>query len=335
MFSCHHLRRLGRGFHKFTANNHIGVGALLAAPQLATVSALSRNVRCSSEPRLFPHIPHNAKSIIRILKFRRYARTRRATRHLNLVPPRSSARTFPRPPRRPLRVALQRRAIIFRRKPIRAPLVHVCPNVAKPVRASFRSPHRLRPAPPARGIIRQMLRRLVAPRKLFLLHSTARRTFPLRFRRQTISPPATRAQPLAVSHRIKPRRRHQRLLRIRKARISPIQRCAVLRSCQKSPILRVRHLAFRHLKRVHPNPMHRPLIVLPRVAPHQEPPLGNRHHPRLDHFRASARLNSKFVTHVRTRSRIHRVNPVPPYAVSGSANSQTTGRPPALPPVAP
>src|SRR5580658_1253501 len=153
---------------------------------------------------LFLQIPRNAKSVVCILKLRRNARTRRATRNLNLVPPRSSARTAPLPLRRSLRVALRRTAIIYRREPVRAPLVHVRPNVAKPVRVSFRTSHRLGPVLPAHRIVSQMLRRLVAPRKLFLLHAAARRAFPFRFRRQTISPPASRAQPLTVSHRIKP-----------------------------------------------------------------------------------------------------------------------------------
>ena len=177
MFSYDQLLRAGCSFQKFTANNHIVVGALIAAPQLATMPAPPCAEWCDSEPPLLPHIPHNAKSVIRILKFRRYAGPRRASRHLNLVPPRSSARTFPRALCRPLWIALRRRAVIFRRKPIRAPLVHVRPNIAKPVRVSFRSSHRLRPALPAHGIICQMLRRLVAPWELFLLHAAARRAF--------------------------------------------------------------------------------------------------------------------------------------------------------------
>src|SRR5271168_358550 len=307
-------------------------GSKGCAPACQDVSTLA-GCKASSELRLFPQIPRHAKSIIRILKFRRDARPRRAARNLNLMPPRSPARTAPRPLRGSLRIPLRRRAVILCRKPIRAPLVHVRSNIAKPVRVSFRLPHRLRPALPARGIIRQMLRRLIAPRKLFLLHAAARRAFPFCFRRQTISSPASSAQPLAISHGIKPRRRHHRLLGLRKVRIAPVQRRAVFRCSQKSRVLRVRHLAFRHLKRIHPNLMHRPFVLLPGVAPHQEPPLGNRHHPRFDQATVRAQINR--VAHSSTCSRVHSVNPGPPHVVSGSTNSQTIGKPPALPPAIP
>src|SRR5580698_4651553 len=178
-----------------------------------------------------------------------------------------------------------------------------------------------------------MLWRLIAPRKLLLLHAAARRAIPFCFRRQTVSPPARRAQPLAVSHRIKPGSRHHRLLRTRKVRIVPMQWRAVLRSSQKSHVLRVRQLAFRHLKRIHPNPVHRSLVFLANIAPHQKPPLRNRHHARLAHLNARANINN--IAHPFICSRAHFVNPVPPHVSSGSTNSQTIDTPRAPPPAIP
>jgi hypothetical protein len=125
--------------------SHVGrCGAFRELPCVVIQNAPERRARS-----LNPHIPHNAKSVIRILKFWRYARPRRASRHLNLMPPRSPARTFPCSLRSSLRIPLRRRAVIFRRKPVRAPLVHVRPYVAKPVCVSFRASHWLRSVLPA------------------------------------------------------------------------------------------------------------------------------------------------------------------------------------------
>src|SRR5579862_7940159 len=85
----------------------------------------------------------------------------------------------------------------------------------------------LRGGLPPRGVIRERFERLIAPGVEFLLGAAARRAFPLRFGRQAVASMRERAQPFAVCHRVEPRRRNHRLLRMREIRIVPVQRLAM------------------------------------------------------------------------------------------------------------
>src|ERR1700726_267167 len=95
-----------------------------------------------------------------------------------------------------------------------------------------------------------------------------------------------------------------------------MQRLATLCGGKKLPVLSVRHLAGSQFEDIYPNTMHRPLVILTRIAAHQKPACGNLNHARKCNFVTPACLEwfSFLLLHV----------------VSGSTNRQIDGRLPAL-----
>ena len=54
----------------------------------------------------------------------------------------------------------------------------------------------------------------------------------------------------------------------------------MMRGGKKLRVFGVGHLASAQFKGIHPNTMHRPLVILAHIAAHQEPALCNLNHPR-------------------------------------------------------
>lgn len=147
-------------------------------------------------------------------------------------------------------------------------------------------PHRLRASRPIAGatlsIVRQSLRRSIAPRIKFTFAPAASRPFPLSLGRQTKFPPHINRQPLAIASRLKPRHTHHRLCRLVKIGIMRKGRRRRAR-CRRVPVIfPICNLARGQQKFIHPYAMHRSLAVLsydssahsvtPALASHQKPP---------------------------------------------------------------
>src|SRR5580704_3890331 len=173
------------------------------------------------------NVARYAKSIIRILKFRRDARPRSTARHLCLMPPRTAARGSPRSFLRALRIALRRNAIVIGVEPVGAPFMDICADVEEAVGVFFCLADALRRGLPARRVIFEGFERGVAPGVEFLLGAATRCAFPFGFGWQTVALMRERAQPFAVRHRVEPGRGDDRLLWVREIRIVPVQRLAM------------------------------------------------------------------------------------------------------------
>ena len=113
----------------------------------------------------------------------------------------------------------------------------------RPIRVSFGAADGFGRRFPARGVIRQRFERLVAPGILFLLEAAAGCALPLRFRGQSIAAPSDVTQPIAIGNGVKPRRRDDGLLGMRKDGIVPMKRFAMACCGEELAVFRVRHLA--------------------------------------------------------------------------------------------
>ncbi len=128
---------------------------------------------------------------------------------------------------------------------------------------------------PAAQIFRPRLGRLVAPRVEAAFAAAARGVLPLGFRGQAITPPAHRAQPLAILRGLRPAHRHHRLVRLIQVRIIPAGRRRVTRGLQEESEIAVPHLIDRHLESIHPHTVDRPLRLLAVLRTHQERTCGD------------------------------------------------------------
>src|SRR5580700_10844759 len=142
---------------------------------------------CPDASLLLRDSTRDSKTIIRVLKFWRYARARGAARDFCVMAPRAAAGASARSFRRALRVAIRGNAIVVGAEPVRAPFVHVCADVAETVGVAFRLTDPFGPSLPPVGVIAKCLRRLVTPRKLLLFGSAARGALPFGFSRETIA----------------------------------------------------------------------------------------------------------------------------------------------------
>jgi hypothetical protein len=82
--------------------------------------------------------------------------------------------------------------------------VDVVADVVKAEGAGRVARDRLRAILPARGVVRERLRRFVSPGKLFLLEAAAGGEFPFGFGGQAVDAARLAAEPLALAHRFVP-----------------------------------------------------------------------------------------------------------------------------------
>src|SRR5208282_46151 len=126
-------------------------------------------------------IAGHLESIIRILEFRWNARSCRASRHLDVMPPRSAARSFACAVIRSPRISLGRDGVVAGIVPVAAPLMYVVTNIVESKAVRRVAGHRLGPSLPALLIIRQSLRRFVSPGKIPLLQPAPGSALPFCF----------------------------------------------------------------------------------------------------------------------------------------------------------
>src|SRR5258708_7623765 len=131
--------------------------------------------------------PRDSETIVRVLKLRWDARTRRRARHLNMMPPRAAPRSPAAAALRPERILLRRAPVVAVVVPVGAPFMDVVAEIVKPVSIRRIQPHRLWSQLPPLRIIGNHLRRRIAPRVKQPLRASASRTFPFGFARQTIA----------------------------------------------------------------------------------------------------------------------------------------------------
>src|SRR5882762_584312 len=98
--------------------------------------------------------PRDAKSIVRILEFRRNAGPRRRARHLNMMAPRAAPRSLARAALWALGISLRRIAVVAVVIPVGAPFMDVVAHVVEPVCVRLVKPHRLRSQLPSFVVIR-------------------------------------------------------------------------------------------------------------------------------------------------------------------------------------
>src|SRR5215472_4663265 len=217
----------------------------------------------------------HAEAVVRVLKFRWDARAGGAARDFCVVPPGSASRGPARAGDRTLRVALRRDGVVAGIEPVGAPFMHVCANIEKAVGVELPGPHGLGAGFPACGVVRKRFRRFVTPGELLLIETAAGGALPLSFGGQTKIATDERAQPLAISSRIKPGNRNDGLARIGKARILPMGWRTAARRAQKWRVFRIADLAFGQFERIDPHTAHGAFVVLPGCAAHPEPSFGN------------------------------------------------------------
>jgi len=149
-------------------------------------------------------LARHPEPVIRILKLRRNAGPGCAAADLDVMPPRTAARSAPRASLRTDWVSLRRGRIVVRRIPIAAPLVNIFADIvqAEPVWSRFA--YRFRSCSPALHVIRTRLWRFISPGKQLTFDSSACRSLPLRLRGQSKTPTRSARQPFAIPHGVEP-----------------------------------------------------------------------------------------------------------------------------------
>lgn len=287
--------------------------------------------------RLAGNSANHAKAIIRVFELRRDAGSSRASRHLDLVPPRASARSFSLAILRSSRVPVRRNCIVFGPKPVAAPLVNVLAHFKQAITVRLRVPYWLRTGLPAAVVAEVGIRRVIPPRVQHSLHSASRRSLPFCFCGEAIELARHCGKPRAIRRRIEPRHRHRGLLRMRKVGIAPVWRRLPSGSFQKPGIFRNSDLGCRHGKRIHPDAMNRALHRLTSIGSHCERAAGDQHLRRLNNGRRSINW-SHGIEHVHLLVKISagllseiRVQPAPTHHFPDGRSAPSLCRPPAAP----
>src|ERR1700686_1936042 len=102
------------------------------------------------------------------------------------------------------RIALGRAGVVVGIVPIAAPLVDVVANVIETVGAGSVAGDGFGTGLPAGGVVRERLRRVVAPGKILLLEIAASGALPLGFGGKTVGTAGLRCEPLAVGISVEP-----------------------------------------------------------------------------------------------------------------------------------
>src|SRR5258708_34611732 len=163
---------------------HVSIVILLAWFSCAGFLACRRRTAPAFSTR---QEPRDSETIVRVLKLRRDARTRRRARHLNMMPPGSAPRGPAAAALRPERISFRRASVVTVVVPVGAPFMDVFAEIVKPVSIRRIQTHRLWPQLPPLRIIGNHLRRRIAPRVKQTFRAAASRTFPFGFARQTIA----------------------------------------------------------------------------------------------------------------------------------------------------
>src|SRR5437867_2456832 len=201
------------------------------------------------------------------------------------MPPGTAARGAPAAARRPWRIPFGRARVVALVVPVGAPFMNVVAQIVEPIGVRRIQAHRFRPVLPPLVVIGKCPRRRISPWIRQTLRAAARRAFPFCFNGQAIKFARRVAQPIAIRHCLMPRHRHHRHPRMIEVCVRPARRLWMPRRGKKAAVLLVRRLVRRQLKRIHPNPVHRFLIITPAFASHPEPPLRDAHHLRLNDSR--------------------------------------------------
>lgn len=159
------------------------------------------------------HAAHQAEAVIGILKSWRDTRTGRATRYLHMMAPRSSPRGLPLPFVWAPWIVFRRSCIITRVVPVAAPFVNVIAKVINAESIGSVEGHDFRAGLPSGGIVRQRLRRFVAPGEILLLGIAACGTLPFGLGGKTELATSLRGEPPAVAIGFIPGNRSHRLSR--------------------------------------------------------------------------------------------------------------------------
>src|ERR1700731_3062463 len=199
-----------------------------------------------------------------------------------MMTPRPAARGFPLALVRAMRIALGRRCIVVRVIPIPAPLVNVVANVIEAEGVGRVMGYRLGAILPASRVIRERLRRLVAPGKIFLFEIAARSTLPFRLRWKTVAAAGLRTQPLAVSIRLEPGDAGDRLPRLIQMHVVPERRRLTFGRMDEPLVFRVGDLRGCEQESVDPDTVNGPFTILPRSGAHQKPGCGDRDEKRIE-----------------------------------------------------
>src|SRR5712692_7014138 len=106
----------------------------------------------------------DSEAIVRVLKLRRNAGTRRRARHLNMMPPRAASRSPAAAALWPQRISFRRAPVVAVVVPVGAPFMDVVAGVVEPVSIRRIQTHRLRSQLPPLVVIGNRLRRRISPR---------------------------------------------------------------------------------------------------------------------------------------------------------------------------
>ena len=117
------------------------------------------------------------------------------------------------------------------------------------------------------------MRRLVTPREKVAINPAASGALPFGLGRETILPPGSRTEPFAVLQGFKPRNRDHGLLGMSKVWILPEGRRQSSRGPQKMLVVGVGDLSNGEQQHIHPDAVHRSLVVLSAFRAHPEPAL--------------------------------------------------------------
>src|SRR5579863_3960702 len=235
----------------------------------AALSCLKKGATARETPAL--QIAGYAKAVVGVLEFRRDTGTRRAAGDFHVMPPRPSTRRFALPASWAARIPLGRTRVIIRIVPVTAPFVDIVTNVVNAEGVGSVARDRLRASLPARCIVRKRLRWFVAPGELFLFEAATCCLLPFGFCWQTVVAARVRAQPFAVSRRLKPGNPGNRLLRLAEIRVGPEPRRQCSSRAQEAFIFGIGDLSRGQEESVHQHTVHRTLAVLAGIRPHQEP----------------------------------------------------------------
>src|SRR5579862_7038344 len=143
---------------------------------------------------------------------------------------------------RTARIAIGRCGVVIRVVPVAAPFVDVVANIVEAESVRSVMGHRLWTGLPARGVVRARVRRVVTPRKLFLLETAAGSAFPLGFGGQAVASGRLFTQPFAVAGGFVPGRSGDRLLGMIETWIIPERRRSCTRCAEKALVFRIRDL---------------------------------------------------------------------------------------------
>src|ERR1022692_1297256 len=220
-------------------------------------------------------VARQTEAVVGVVEVGRDAGAGGAAGDFDVVAPRSAAGGFALALLGPARIAAGRDGVVVGNVPVAAPFVNVVASVVETEGVGGVAGDGVGAGQPAGGVVRERLRRLVAPGKIVLLEIAASGALPFGFGGKTVGAAGLGGEPVAVTVGVEPGDAGDGLLGMIEILVVPEGRRVRGRGVHEERVFGVGDLSGGEEESVNPNAVDGAFAILTGSGAHEEPGCGD------------------------------------------------------------